>query len=57
VAGDVPTAIKHLERAAKASPTKPYIHYQLGRAYLKARRQQDAEREFAKVKALRGLGG
>jgi len=54
-AGDVPAAIKHLERAANASPTKPYIHYQLARAYLKAGRRQDAEREFAKVKALRGI--
>jgi hypothetical protein len=38
------------------SPAKPYIHYQLGRAYQRAERIQDADREFAKVKALRGIG-
>jgi Flp pilus assembly protein TadD len=52
----LPAAIEHLERAAKASPAKSYVHYQLGRAYLKAGRQQDADREFAKVKALQGTG-
>ena len=55
-AGNVRGAIEHLELAALASPAKPYVHYQLGRAYLRAGRAGDANREFAKVKALRGMG-
>jgi Flp pilus assembly protein TadD len=54
-AGDLPAAVEHLERAAKAGPSKPYIHYQLGRAYFKVGRQRDAEREFARVRELRGI--
>jgi Flp pilus assembly protein TadD len=54
-AGDVQSAIEHLERAVHANPDKAYAHYQLGRAYLKAKRPQDANREFAKVKNLRGI--
>lgn len=54
-AGDVPAAITHLKNAARHDANKSYIHYQLGRAYQAAGRMQEAEKEFAKVKALRGI--
>ena len=54
-AGDVAVAIRHLERASRSDQNKPYIHYQLGRAYQAVGREHEAEGEFAKVKALRGI--
>ena len=54
-AGHLDSAIEHLEKAAKGSPEKSYIHYQLGRAYQQAGQPSNAEREFAKVKTLRGM--
>jgi Flp pilus assembly protein TadD len=50
--GEVSTAIIELEAAAKYGPSKTYSHYQLGRAYAKAGRQDEARREFQTVKEL-----
>jgi tetratricopeptide (TPR) repeat protein len=44
--GDVNGAIEHLEIAARADPTKDYIHYQLSIAYRRASRIADADREL-----------
>jgi predicted Zn-dependent protease len=37
--GNVKGAIENLEIAEKLDPSKPHIHYQLGRAYLAAGRR------------------
>src|SRR5581483_7970718 len=44
--GQTAAAIEHLETAAGLAPSKAYVHYQLGRAYMKAGRAEDGRREF-----------
>ena len=44
--GEVTEAIEHLEIAARAEPSKDYIHYQLSIAYRRASRTADADREL-----------
>jgi tetratricopeptide (TPR) repeat protein len=51
--GDVAGAIEHLEAAARAEPSKDYIHYQLSIAYRRASRAADAERELQLYKELK----
>ena len=40
-------AVPPLETAAKLEPRNPAAHYNLGMAYNRSGRKQDAEREFA----------
>jgi tetratricopeptide (TPR) repeat protein len=51
--GDVAGAIKNLEAAARAEPTKDYVHYQLSIAYRRASRTVEAERELQLYKELK----
>ncbi len=44
--GDVSSAVRYLERAAKLLPRDYRVHYRLARAYATAGREQDAAREF-----------
>jgi Flp pilus assembly protein TadD len=54
--GQVPEAIEHLEVAARAEPTKDYIHYQLSIAYRRASRNGDADRELQLYRELKAAG-
>ena len=54
--GQVPEAIEHLEVAARAEPTKDYIHYQLSIAYRRASRNADADRELQLYRELKAAG-
>ncbi|HKY26489.1 MAG TPA: tetratricopeptide repeat protein [Pyrinomonadaceae bacterium] len=51
--GEVSQAIEHLEIAARAEPSKDYIHYQLSIAYRRASREADADRELELYKSLK----
>ena len=51
--GQVSEAIEHLEIAARAEPSKDYIHYQLSIAYRRASREADADRELELYKSLK----
>ena len=51
--GEVNQAIEHLEIAARAEPSKDYIHYQLSIAYRRASREADADRELELYKSLK----
>lgn len=51
--GEVNEAIEHLEIAARAEPSKDYIHYQLSIAYRRASRNADADRELQLYRALK----
>lgn len=51
--GKYTDATAHLERAARLSPRKDYIHYQLQAAYRKLGRTDDADRELALYKELK----
>ena len=51
--GDVQEAIAHLETAARAEPTKDYIHYQLSIAYRRAARTSEADRELQLYRELK----
>ena len=44
--GKVGDAVEHLEASERADGSVDYVHYQLGTAYRKANRADDAEREF-----------
>lgn len=44
--GEMKEAIEQLEMAARAEPSKDYIHYQLSIAYRRAARVADADREL-----------
>lgn len=46
-------ALPHLEIAAKVSPDKAYVHYQLQAAYRKLSRTADADRELALYQQLK----
>ena len=53
--GEVTQAIEHLEVAARAEPSKAYIHYQLSIAYRRASRDTDADRELQIYKELKAI--
>jgi predicted Zn-dependent protease len=45
--GNVEPAVQELETASKLAPNYPGVHFSLGRAYAKAKRPADAQRERA----------
>ena len=51
--GSVAPSVQHLETAVKLKPGKSYLHYELGRAYAKANRREDARREFELTRKLK----
>ncbi len=51
--GQLQAAIPHLEAAARLSPEKDYVHYQLQTAYRKESRTADADRELAVYEQLK----
>ncbi len=51
--GEVNEAIEHLEIAARAEPSKDYIHYQLSIAYRRVSRNDDADRELRLYRELK----
>jgi tetratricopeptide (TPR) repeat protein len=51
--GNVAGAIEHLEVAAKLSPDKSFVHYQLQSAYRRASRTSDADRELQIYKSMK----
>jgi len=50
--GDVPGAIQQLEIGVKIAPDSPVMHFQLAKAYQKAGRTEEAERERAEFTRL-----
>ena len=50
--GDVASAITELERAAALAPGSPQAHFMLARAYARAGRTADANRERGEFKRL-----
>jgi len=44
--GETAEAVEHLEAAARLAPEEANTHYQLGRAYTKLGRTEDAQRQF-----------
>ncbi len=52
--GDLPRAIDHYEMAVKVHPERGDAHYQLARAYQRAGREGEAEREFETTRKLKG---
>ena len=53
--GDVPKAIASFERGAKLAPGSPQAHFLLARAYGRAGRAEDADRERAEFRRLEQL--
>jgi len=53
--GDTAGSISHLEIGVKLAPDSPSMHFMLSRAYQKAGRQADAERERAEFLRLERL--
>ena len=53
--GDLPKAIASFERGAKLAPGSPQAHFLLARAYARAGRTADAERERAEFRRLEQL--
>jgi tetratricopeptide (TPR) repeat protein len=51
--GELNKAIEHLEIAARADPTRDYVHYQLSIAYRRASRNADADRELQLYRELK----
>jgi tetratricopeptide (TPR) repeat protein len=51
--GQLNEAIEHLELAARAEPSKDYVHYQLSIAYRRASRNADANRELQLYRELK----
>ncbi|HKF49951.1 MAG TPA: tetratricopeptide repeat protein [Terracidiphilus sp.] len=51
--GQYPVAAQHLESAAKLTPDKDYIHYQLQSVYRKLGRTADADRELEVYKEMK----
>ena len=51
--GKLQEAVPHLEAAARLSPEKDYVHYQLQAAYRKESRTADADRELAVYQELK----
>ncbi|MCA1602564.1 MAG: tetratricopeptide repeat protein [Acidobacteria bacterium] len=51
--GDLSKAIEHLEIAARAEPSRDYVHYQLSIAYRRASRNADADRELQRYRDLK----
>jgi tetratricopeptide (TPR) repeat protein len=54
-AGDVPRAVEEAQAAVKLAPDSPDAHLALSRAYAQANRSEDADRERAEFRRLRGL--
>ena len=52
--GDLARAIAHYEKAVKLHPEWGDAHYQLARAYLRARREAAAQRELDTTRRLKG---
>jgi len=50
--GQIDRAIKELEEGVKLAPSSPEMHFALARAYTRAGRKQDADRERDTFKAL-----
>jgi tetratricopeptide (TPR) repeat protein len=50
--GDAQAAIRELEAASRLAPGSPAVHFNLARAYSKAQRPADAERERAQFERL-----
>jgi tetratricopeptide (TPR) repeat protein len=50
--GDVATAVHELEVASKLSPASPEVHFNLAKAYARAKRPQEAEQERATFSQL-----
>ena len=50
--GKVKEAIEHLETATRLDAQESYSHYQLARAYLRAGRNEEAQKEFAITRDL-----
>jgi tetratricopeptide (TPR) repeat protein len=53
--GETAAAIEHLERGIKLAPDSPSLHFVLARAYQKAGRAEDAEREREEFRKLQQL--
>ena len=53
--GAISDAIRELETARRYSPNSPKIHFNLARAYARAERPADAERERAEFERLNAL--
>ncbi len=53
--GDVPGSIRELETARRLGPLSPEVRYNLARAYSKAKRKVEAERERAEFARLNRL--
>jgi len=51
--GELARGTGELEAAARLDPDKAFSHYQLGRAYQKAGRTRDAQREFERVRQIK----
>lgn len=51
--GQVNEGIEHLELAARAEPSRDYVHYQLSIAYRRASRNADADRELQLYRELK----
>ena len=49
---DSAAAVRHFRAAIRLDASKPDAHYRLGRLWLSLGRKQEADSEFAKVKAL-----
>jgi Flp pilus assembly protein TadD len=45
--------VEHLEAAARLAPEDANAHYQLGRAYTKLGRSEDAQRQFELVRQIK----
>ncbi len=54
--GDVPGAIEQLETGLKVAPESPTLHFTLARAYQKAGRNEEAERERLEFMRLQRQG-
>jgi Flp pilus assembly protein TadD len=50
--GDLPEALKRLERAAELMPNTSAVHYQVGLAYQRLGRKEDAERSLRRYREL-----
>jgi tetratricopeptide (TPR) repeat protein len=50
--GDIQAAIRELEAASRLAPGSPAVHFNLARAYSKAQRPADADRERAEFERL-----
>jgi predicted Zn-dependent protease len=54
--GDAAGAVEQLEASMRLAPEEPRVHYQLGRAYQKLGRQDEAKKQFALFQQLKHSG-